>query len=125
MQQNPFRRGPARRILRLVLVVALFAVAGLAATSDDLKRWMGDSGGAQAEVEPITVYPYNFTGQGVEYAIGAALLERDGAKSAPKTRKSSRPNLRRRSSCHCRTRPAGTMIITRLAISRCLSVLVA
>ncbi|WP_144630302.1 hypothetical protein [Bordetella genomosp. 13] len=74
MQQNPLRRGPARRILRLVLIVALFAVAGLAARSDDVQRWLGDRNAAQAEVKPITVYPYNFTGQGVEYAIGAALL---------------------------------------------------
>jgi len=75
MQQNDSPRRPARRFLRLVLIVALFAVAAMAANSGALRQWWGAHvGDDRAEADPVTVYPYNFTQQGVEYAIGAALL---------------------------------------------------
>ncbi|ARP93307.1 hypothetical protein [Bordetella genomosp. 13] len=58
----------------MTMIVALFGVAGLAANSGQVQQWWAERTGRGAEPAPITVHPYNFTGQGVQYAIGAALL---------------------------------------------------
>jgi len=67
--------GSRRRIARGVLLVALLGVAVLAGNPDQVGRWSRYLGiGDEQPADPVTVYPYNFTGHAVQYALGPALL---------------------------------------------------
>jgi len=74
-RQAPGGRGSGRRLLRGALVVGLLVVAVLASDPAQLGRWARYLGVDDGQPpEPLTVYPYNFTGHGLDYALGPALV---------------------------------------------------
>jgi len=60
-------------VRRVLVTIALLALGFAAASPDAVHDWWRQRFGA-SEPQPVTVYPYNFTGRPVEYLISPGLL---------------------------------------------------
>ena len=73
MQSRPLR-GPLRRALRGAAVIAVLASAMLFGFPGQTRHFMQMLSGQAEEPDPVTVYPYNFTSQGIDYLISPGLI---------------------------------------------------
>jgi hypothetical protein len=69
-----FLRGPLRRAFRGALIIAVLTSAVLFGFPEQTRHFMQTLSGQAEEPDPVTVYPYNFTPYGIEYAVGSGLL---------------------------------------------------
>lgn len=73
MQSRP-SRGPVRRALRGAVLIAVLTAAMLFGFPDQTRHFMQMLSGQTEEPDPITVYPYNFTSQGIDYLVSPGLI---------------------------------------------------
>ena len=67
-------RGPMRRALRGAAIIAVLTVAMLFGFPDQTRHFMQMLSGQAEEPDPVTVYPYNFTSQGIDYLVSPGLI---------------------------------------------------
>ena len=72
--QSKRSRGPLRRAVRGVAVIAVLTVAMLFGFPDQTHHFMQMLAGQADELDPITVYPYNFTSDGIDYLVSPGLI---------------------------------------------------
>ena len=72
--QSRFLRGPLRRALRGAAIIAVLTTAMLFGFPDQTHHFMQMLSGQTEEPDPITVYPYNFTSQGIAYLVSPGLI---------------------------------------------------
>lgn len=73
MQSRPLR-GPLRRALRGAAIIAVLTMAVLFGFPDQTRHFMQMLSGQAEEPGPVTVYPYNFTSQGIDYLLSPGLI---------------------------------------------------
>jgi hypothetical protein len=72
--QSRQSRGPLRRAFRGAALIAVLSVAMLFGFPDQTHHFMQMLTGQPDELDPITVYPYNYTSSGVAYLISPGLM---------------------------------------------------
>ena len=72
--QSGFLRGPLRRVLRGALIIAALTTAMLFGFPDQTRHFLQTLSGQVEAPDPVTVYPYNFTPQGIDYLVSPGLI---------------------------------------------------
>ncbi|WP_019937723.1 hypothetical protein [Bordetella sp. FB-8] len=72
--QSRTLRGPLRRALRGAVVIAVLTTAMLFGFPDQTRHFMQMLSGQADPPDPVTVYPYNFTSQGIDYLVSPGLI---------------------------------------------------
>jgi hypothetical protein len=66
--------GPVRRALRGAVIIVVLMGVMLFGFPGQARHFMQLLSGETEEPDPVTVYPYNFTGYGIEYVVSPGLL---------------------------------------------------
>jgi|GEM_PF-3510873 len=72
--QSRSLRGPLRRALRGAAIIAVLTAATLFGFPGQTRHFMQMLSGQTEEPDPVTVYPYNFTSQGIAYLVSPGLI---------------------------------------------------